>query len=97
MGGNWLTFPMASNKLETTVYTTAIPTATATPVIAPRFECESEKGIASTAMTRAMNGIPKGCLTGHVLNRRIDNSRCWSAARKSTCVQDLDKSARVCL
>ena len=36
-GGSWLIFPMASNISDVTEYTSAMPTAVATPATAPRF------------------------------------------------------------
>ena len=48
--------PIASNRREIISYIAAMPTATATPVTAPRLPAESENGIASTAITRVTSG-----------------------------------------
>src|SRR5579864_643024 len=55
-GGSWLMLPMASNSPETTVYTTAMPIAVATPAVAPRFPADNANGIASTPITNVITG-----------------------------------------
>ena len=55
-GGSWLTFPMASNSPDVIQYTSAIISAVATPLSAPRFPTDRAKGNARTAITRVMSG-----------------------------------------
>ena len=55
-GGNWLTFPMDSDKRDTMMYSSPMPTAVATPATVPLFPAARAKGIASTAIMSELSG-----------------------------------------
>ena len=58
-----------------TIYASATPIATATPVIEPRRPMESANGMASTAITTAISGYESLCHSA-TLRRLVSNPLC---------------------